>query len=437
MQPPPEPRPASGSGPNPWYLRPFFGKAPALPGDARRILRLVALGLFFENYDLALLNAALPQISRDLGIAAGDTGFYVGAIRFGGVGTFLLLPFADRFGRRRVFLAAFIGMGVGTLLSGLSQTPLQFTLAQIFSRAFMLLAGMLALVMVVEEFPADRRGAGLGLLSLLGALGYGACALLYAWVDVLPYGWRALYAIGVLPLLLLPFFRRSLRETRRFEQHQLGAAAAGPWRCLHTWAAPIVELVRASPRRTLGVGLAALLAAMGQIGFYQYTSLYVQGVHGWSPADYTVMVILGGAIGIFGSIAGGRGSDRFGRRGVGSMGYAAAPIFAALFFMGPSGGLVVAWGCFVFFSSAGDVVLRALSAELFPTSHRGTATGWFMLVQTLGWSGGLVIVGFAVDSVDELGPILVFLSLCLVLAAAALRLLPETHQRELETLGED
>jgi len=395
MQPPPEPRPASGGGPNPWYLRPFFGKAPALPDDARRILRLVALGLFFENYDLALLNAALPQISRDLGIAAGDTGFYVSAIRLGGVGTFLLLPFADRLGRRHLFLAAFVGMSIGTLASGLSQTALQFTLAQLFSRAFMLLAGMLALVMVVEEFPADRRGAGLGLLSLLGGLGYGVCALLYAWVDVLPYGWRALYAIGVLPLVLLPFFRRSLRETRRFAQQQHDAAAAGPRRALGDWAAPLLELLRANPRRTLGVGLAALLGAVGQIGFFQYTSLFVQEVHGWSPADYTVLVILGGAIGIFGAVAGGRGSDRFGRRAVGTLGYATAPIFAALFFMGPSGGLVVAWGCFVFFSSAGDVVLRALSAELFPTSHRGAATGWFMLVQTLGWSGGLVIVGFA------------------------------------------
>jgi MFS family permease len=437
MQPPPEPRPASGSGPNPWYLRPFFGKAPALPVDARRILRLVALGLFFENYDLALLNAALPQISRELGIAAGDTGFYVGAIRLGGVGTFLLLPFADRLGRRRVFLAAFIGMGVGTLLSGLSQTPLQFTLAQVFSRSFLLLAGMLALVMVVEEFPADRRGAGLGLLSLLGGLGYGVCALLYAWIDVLPYGWRLLYGFGVLPLILLPFFRRSLRETRRFEQHRLEFAAASSARTLHAWVSPLLELLRANPRRALGVGLAALLGAVGQIGFFQYTSLFVQEMHGWSPSDYTVLVILGGAIGIFGSIVGGRGSDRFGRRGIGAVGYATAPIFAALFFMGPSGGLVVAWGCFVFFSSAGEVVLRALAAELFPTSHRGTATGWFMLVQTLGWSGGLMIVGFAVDSVEDLGPILVFLSLGLVLAAAALRLLPETHQRELETLGED
>jgi putative MFS transporter len=400
-------------------------------------LRLVALGVFFENFDLALLNAALPQISHDLGIPAGDTGFYVGAIRFGGVGTFLLLPFADRLGRRRVFLAAFIGMSVGTLASGLSQTPLQFTFAQLFSRTFMLLATTVALVIVVEEFPADRRGAGLGLLGLLGGLGYGTCALVYAWVDVLPYGWRTLYAVGVLPLLLLPFFRRSLRETRRFERHRRDSAAARPRSPLRAWAGPIVELARASPRRALAVGLAALLGSMGQIGFYQYTSLFVQEVHGWSPADYTVLVIVGGAIGVLGTVAGGRGSDRFGRRLVGAMGYATAPIFAALFFLGPMGGLIIAWGCFVFFSSAGDVVLRALSAELFPTSHRGTSTGWIMLVQTLGWTGALVIVGFAVDSIDELAWTLTLLSLCLVAGAVALYFLPETRQRELEAISGD
>jgi len=301
----------------------------------------------------------------------------------------------------------------------------------------MLLATTVGLVILVEEFPADRRGAGLGLLGLLGGLGYGMCALIYAWVDVLPYGWRTLYAVGVLPLLLLPLFRKSLRETRRFEQHRRDSAAARPRSPLRAWAAPVLELARSNPRRALAVGLAAMLGSVGQIGFYQYTSLFVQEVHGWSPADYTVLVIGGGAIGIFGTVAGGRGSDRFGRRRIGALGYATAPIFAALFFLGPSGGLIAAWGCFVFFSSAGDVVIRALSAELFPTSHRGTSTGWILLLQTLGWSGGLMIVGFTVDSIDDLGWTLTLLSLCIAAGAFALRFLPETRQRELEAISEE
>ena len=101
-----------------------------LAAEPRRILLLVAFGMFFENYDIGLTNAALPEIAEELSIEAGDTAFYLSVIRLGGIGAFLLLPFADRLGRRRVFLASLLGMSVGTLASGLSQTAEQFAVAQ-------------------------------------------------------------------------------------------------------------------------------------------------------------------------------------------------------------------------------------------------------------------------------------------------------------------
>jgi MFS family permease len=421
---------------NPWLLRPFFGATPVLPTNARHVLRLVALGLFFENYDMGLINAALPQIAADLSIETGDTGFYVGAIRLGGVGTFLLLPLADRLGRKRLFMSAFVGMSVGTLASGLAATPLQFVIAQIVSRCFMLMASALALVIVVEEFPAEHRGAGLGLLTILGGLGYGMCALLYSMVATLPFGWRGLYSIGVLALLLVPWLGRALPETRRFTEHQ-AKKAEGVGGGLRAWSNPIEGLVRKSPRRLIAVAGTALFSSVGGIGFYQYTSYFVQEVHGWSPAGYSGLVILGGAIGVLGNIVGGRGSDRFGRRRVGAAGFAMAPLFAFLFYFGPTWSLVGSWGLFVFCSSAGDVVLRALSAELFPTAQRSTSTGWLTLVQTLGWTSGLVIVGLSTSSIGDLGPTVSFISLALIGASVALFLVPETRGRDLESLSEE
>ena len=145
----------------------------------------------------------------------------------------------------------------------------------------------------------------------------------------------------------------------------------------------------------------------------------------------------GGTIGILGSILGGRGSDRYGRRLIGCAGLAFAPLFAFLFLMGPESTLVLAWGLFVFCSSAGDVVVRALSAELFPTAQRGTATGWLMLVQTLGWTVGLLLVGLATESLDDLSRSISFLSLVMIVAGLALLTVPETHRRELETISGD
>ena len=37
-----------------------------------------------------------------------------------------------------------------------------------------------------------------------------------ALVDLLPFGWRALYFAGVVPLLVIAHLRRHMPETRRF-----------------------------------------------------------------------------------------------------------------------------------------------------------------------------------------------------------------------------
>ena len=120
-------------------------------------------------------------------------------VRLGAIPAFLILPLADRVGRRPVFLAAIVGMSLATVASGLAQTSLQFILAQTISRTFVVAIIATAVVIIAEELPAEHRGWGIGMLGAVGAFGYGLGALLYAFVDSLPFGWRSLYAVGGLP----------------------------------------------------------------------------------------------------------------------------------------------------------------------------------------------------------------------------------------------
>lgn len=419
----------------PWYLAPFFGRHADLDPAAMRVLLLVSLGMFFENYDVGLVNAALPQIAESLGMSTGATGTTTALIRFGGVATFLLVPFADVVGRRRVFLASLLGMSAGTLATAFTQTPLQFALVQMFTRAFLLTASVIALVILVEEFPTEHRGAGIGLFSLLGGLGYGLSAGLYAAVETLPFGWRSLYALGVAPVLLLPFLRRALRETRRFEDHRAARATAvrGGMR---EWLRPVLLLVRTHPRRALAVGGAGFFGALGGIAVFQYASYYLRNVLGWPPWAYSLLVFGPGMLGVVGNILGGRGSDRFGRRRVGVVCLALAPLAAVLFYRGPASVPVIflAFGCYLMFSSAGDIVVRGLAAEVFPTSHRATSSGYLMLVETLGFAGGLLVVGLAAHSLADLPGVVSGVACAIGLAAVCVLFLPETGRRELDTL---
>ena len=98
------------------------------------------------------------------------------------------MPLADRLGRRRVFLAAIFGMSVGTVLSGFASTPAFFVVCQMITRTFLVAAIACAVVIVAEALPARNRGWGVGILGSLGSFGFGLGALLYAFIDDLPFG---------------------------------------------------------------------------------------------------------------------------------------------------------------------------------------------------------------------------------------------------------
>lgn len=417
---------------NPWWIPPFLGGVPPIEPQLLRLLGMVTLGMLFEQYDLSLLSAAIKHINEGLHIDLSESGFYLGAIRLGGLLTFAILPFADRLGRRRLFLASLVGMSVGTLASGFAQSALQFVVAQVVARAFMLSAVAVSIVIVIEEFPAAHRGWGIGVMAAVGGMGFGLGAMLFAAIDVLPYGWRALYVFGITPVLLLPFFRRELAETARFQAHREARGADESEFAL--WG-PVVALLKRQPRRALALGLTGLLSAFGAIAVFQYASLFVQDVHGFEPWQYSTMIMVGGGVGIIGNVVAGRLGDRVGRRRIGLLAYALFPLSALLFYYGPSFALWIAFAGIVFFNSAGEVITRALAGELFETGHRSTSSGWLMLVQALGWSMGLFVVGFGTADIGDLVGVITALALAVGAGGLCLLLLPETRRRELEEIS--
>jgi MFS family permease len=414
---------------NPWWIPPFLGGVPPVSPAQLRLLGLVTLGVFFEQYDLSLLSSAVRHISQDLEIGMSESGYYLSAIRFGGLLTFAVVPFADRVGRRRIFMLSLAAMSLGTLASGLSQTAFQFTLAQMLARAFMHSSVAVAVVMLAEEFPAAHRGWAIGVMGAVGGFGFGLGAAVFAAIDILPYGWRAMYVIGIIPVLLLPALRRDLVETERFRAHReaSGEGSAG--------LGSVLMLAREYPRRALVLGAAGLFTAMGIIAIFQYASWFVREVHGFEPYQYSLMVVMGGGVGIVGNVVAGRLGDRFGRRRIGVAAYAFFPLCAVAFFYGPTGALWLGFAAVVFLNSSGEVILRALSSELFPTSQRAAASSWLVVVQVLGWTLGLFIVGLRTEEIGDLSFTVAALSLATVASAVCLLALPETRGRELEEIA--
>lgn len=417
---------------NPWWIPPFLGTVPPVDRRLLTLLGLVSLAIFFEQYDASMLTAALKHIAFDLEIGEDRLGPFLAMIRLGALPALFLVPFADRFGRRRIFLASVVGFSIGTMASGFAQDAYQFVALQMVTRIFMTVGTAVAVVIIAEEYPALHRGWAIGMMGALSAAGQGLGAGLAAFIEVLPFGWRLLYGIGIAPLLLLPGLRRNLVETDRFRQHMVDVAGESA-----PWYGPLRALMIEFPKRTILLGLVGFLFAVGELPVFQFSSYFVQTRHGWSTGQYSLMFILGGTVGILGNIIAGNLGDRIGRRWVGCVFLGLFPLFAGVFYHGPSWMLPIAWSLFIFCSTAGGVTVRAMSGELFPTSYRSTAAAWLSFTITLGWAVGLWTIGMqpAEESADIATQIST-IAATVLLAGVLLLFVPETAGRELEAISE-
>lgn len=415
----------------PWWLPHFLGRMPrGLEERHVGIVGIVALAFLFENYDLSMLSAALKQIRESYGLSPAEMSSLLAWIRLGAIPAFLMLPLADRIGRRRVFLVAVVGMSVGTFISGLAQTPIQFVVAQTVTRAFLVAATATAVVLVAEALPARHRGWGIGILGAIGTFGYGLSAILYAFVDRLPFGWRFLYLVGIAPLLLFGRFRALVVETEHFRASRSVLPAAGS-----LWArmtGPMRELVRDHPMRSLAVAAMAASVSAATAPAFNLVSDFVQSSRGWAPSSYSLMALLAGGLGTIGNPAMGWAADRLGRRPVAVVAFGAFPLAAWAMYFGPDAWVPFVWIPFVFLLTGGNVMMRVVTSELFPTSSRNTAMGWETLHETLGAAVGFAAVGLLIGETSDLALAAVVVSTTALLGALVVWSLPETAGRELD-----
>lgn len=392
----------------------------------------VALALLFEEYDTAMLFSALKQIAEELHMPPSDLGLYTALVRLGGLPAFLVVPIADRLGRRPVFIMATVLLGVLTVATAFVQTPFQFTILQGLARLFVVTSTATAFVIVTEELPAQHRGWGVGALAAIGSLGHGLSAILFSRIEVLPYGWRALYIVGVVPILCLPLLLRYVPETQRFlaQVAREGAHTKGLWNAA---IAPMRELFTLQPRRASALGLCGILVAGGTLPTIQFSGYYTQTKLAWEPAQYSAMMLVAGGLGIAGNVIAGRLGDRYGRRIVGAVLLATFPLTSFAFFHGDSTTVVIAWVPLVFCLMGGRVILRAFASELFATAQRGAASGVFSVAEMVGAILGLLLVhAYGTPSIAEIGRVVPAVALLNVACALIVLTFPETNQRELE-----
>ncbi len=416
----------------PRWLRyaPFLGRAPQLTRRQWRVLGLVALASFFELYDLYLFQLALKQIQADLAVPEAYLGLFGSIVRFGALPAFLVALVADRLGRRQVLLFTILAYTVLTVATAFAQDLYTFVVLQFFARTFAVAETLLAVVVIAEEFDPENRGWGIGALGAIQSCGAGFAALLFSMIESIPFGWRGLYLVGFVPLLLLAYWRRTLPETPHFTAHR---AARQPATSILR---PIIDLMRMYPGRIMAVAAVVFLLELAESPAGFFGPKYLQDVHGWTPAAIGLMTFFAGGLGIVGNTVAGRWSDRWGRRRI-TMLFILSQVVLTIIYYNAFGPILVAlWIAMIFAILGANVTLKAFGTELFPTSYRSTAAGLRVAIGTIGGSLGLL---FETLLYGMLGSH--WLSICLLAAMALVGpvlihwFYPETAGRNLDEIS--
>jgi MFS family permease len=397
--------------------------AGSLTQRQRTLLFLLGTATFFHGYDTFIVSMALPYIGRDLGASESTLGFALSAIRVGALVSVVFGRIADRRGRRGLLLGTVLAYTVATGATGFSHAIGDFVLFQLAAQTFLTAEIAIAEVVIAEEFPATFRSTGQGLLGAFNALGAGLAAVLFPALQETPLGWRGLYFVGVTPLLLVAYLRRSLPETARWQ----AARERG-----ETERARFSELLAPAIRPRFVVLLATSFAIGASTApAFTFASYRATNVFRWSPSEVSAMVLIGGGVGMLGWFAFGHAAERFGRRLVGVATFAATGLAIVVYFSTPW--LWLGFASLVCMEAGGLVALNSLGTELFATRLRSTAKAGITNAAVLGAIAGMAAVGVLGSSLGA-DSVIRLLALLPLAAAPTFLLVPETQGRELEEI---
>lgn len=411
-------------------LRPPGGMTPR----AERVFLLVGIAMLFAGYDMNVFGLASAQIQESLGIPEDKLAITLSFIRIATIFAVILAWSADFVGRRRLLLITITGQAIATLATAFVQDYTAFVWCQMLTRVFGYAEEMLCYVVIAEEVAASARGWSTGTLAALNYMGGGIASLVFAFVTLLPFGWRSLYVIGALPLFLIAYLRRHLPETQRFEIREKENVA------MRSRIAGALSQIKAMGQEYPG-RLAGILIVAAAFGFAVWPAeflwpKYLQSEFAFKPYQTTLLIIPGGLVAVAFNILAGRFSDKIGRRFMAITGCAMAMLGFAAFYSGlhlpflPLSWIVAFTGFLI-----ADALIAGLSAELVPTSYRATVCGLRYLTAILAGAISLALEGPLYNVFHTHGIAVLVLMGAMPIAMLALLTLPEPAGRTLEEIS--
>jgi MFS family permease len=181
------------------------------------------LGWALDSTDFGLFSLVLrPAVTELLGgqPTLADIGRVGGYLSMAGllgwaIGGFLFGILADYIGRVRALALSIVVFSVFTACQGFAQSIFQLGLFRFLGGIGTGAEVVVGIALVAEAFADTHRAKVAGIMMTGGAFGALIGGQVYALVG--PYGWRAVFFVGIAPALLLLLLRRGMGETTHFQ----------------------------------------------------------------------------------------------------------------------------------------------------------------------------------------------------------------------------
>ncbi|QSE86079.1 MFS transporter [Rhodococcus koreensis] len=401
--------------------------------NAWKVTLLSLGGWALVSVDTALWAVNYPLIAEEFDISDNMIGvIYAFIYAAGALATFAAGPLMDRIGRKPVYQLCLFAAILGSVLTAGAPGIIILIIARCVTQAGAQAEWMAGQVLVAEEAPARFRGRLIGLAQIGYPLGFFFAGLLsFAIVPLL--GWRWVFACGVLPIIMMLWARRAIKESAHFTEMTAKTTKEERGR--------IRDLFAPGLRRTtilITVWSLFQTLAFGGLASYMPTIFERFGVS--LDKLYLANIIATGVAG-FGYFACASVGEWIGRR-------EAAAIWLIL---GAAGGvfmategrtfvtLTIGYSLFYFFGVAHISAAIGFVAESFPTRLRGSGTNFATAAQMIGFMFAGLTGPMLLNSVGVVASMWIWLVVFQLIAAFALlgmkRIRPGTELADVEMPG--